>query len=214
MPTFDNIEEYLAYVEEYFFYSVNAVTHSLPDVNEVVNQLWVDISRYGPGMPAFPDVHVPSLGDFQVPPPPPPPPPEPSSWVGQTTDWVARHPWKTSGLVAGIVGAGLLVGYRDKVSRRAKHIYHRKKSQSPDSLQIVGKWYYHIGRRCLILKNDTVILGGDTPYGLPLILDLEKKGYIVIASVSTPEAVEELEQQCHGYVKAHVLDPFEVHQQY
>ena len=143
MPTFDNIEEYLAYVEEYFFYSVNAVTHSLPDVNEVVNQLWVDISRYGPGMPAFPEVHVPSLGDFQVPPPPPPPPPEPSSWVGQTADWAARHPWKTSGIVASIVGAGLLVGYRDRVGKRARHIYHRKRSQSPDSLQIVGKCFYH-----------------------------------------------------------------------
>jgi hypothetical protein len=54
------------------------------------------------------------------------------------------------------------------------------------------------------------VLGGDTPYALPAILELEKEGYIVIASVSNSEAIEILECQCKGYVKAHVLDPFEV----
>ena len=52
-------------------------------------------------------------------------------------------------------------------------------------------------------------MGGDTPYGYPLIRDLEKNGYIVITSVSAPEAVEEIEHQCHGYVRAIVLDPSE-----
>lgn len=45
-------------------------------------------------------------------------------------------------------------------------------------------------------------------------LDLEKKGYIVMVSVSTPEAMDALVShwQCNGYVKAHrssiILDPF------
>jgi hypothetical protein len=56
----------------------------------------------------------------------------------------------------------------------------------------------------------SVVLGGDTPYALSLIQELESKGYIVIASVTTPEAVDVLESRCEGYVKAHVLDPFEV----
>jgi hypothetical protein len=56
----------------------------------------------------------------------------------------------------------------------------------------------------------SVVLGGDTPYGLPLIQDLEKKGYIVIASVSTPEAVDVLESKSRGFVKALVLNPSEV----
>jgi hypothetical protein len=56
----------------------------------------------------------------------------------------------------------------------------------------------------------TVVLGGDTPYALPAILELEKQGYIIIASVSTSEAIDILESQSRGYVKAHVLDPFEV----
>jgi hypothetical protein len=56
----------------------------------------------------------------------------------------------------------------------------------------------------------TVVLGGDHPLALPLIVDLEKKGYIVIASVSTLEAVETVEHRCNGYVRALVLDPDEV----
>lgn len=46
---------------------------------------------------------------------------------------------------------------------------------------------------------------------LPLIIGLETKGYIVITSVTTLEAVRTVEGACHGYVKALVLDPNEVH---
>lgn len=139
MPSLDNVEDYLASVEEYFHTSLSAVTHSLPDVHEVVNQLWIDISRYGPGMPAFPEVHIPTLQDFQVPPPPPPPPP-PTTWVDRSTGWVERHPWKAGGLVVGLVGVGLLVTYRDVFARRnQRHLHVTKKSSSPDRRQIVGE---------------------------------------------------------------------------
>lgn len=63
----------------------------------------------------------------------------------------------------------------------------------------------------LCSRCPVVVLGGDTPLALPLILELERKKYVVIASVSTPEAVETLEHKCQGYVRALVLDPFEVH---
>jgi hypothetical protein len=55
-----------------------------------------------------------------------------------------------------------------------------------------------------------VVLGADRPLGLPLIADFEKKGYIVIASVATAEAVDALEHKSHGYVRALVLDPADV----
>ena len=57
---------------------------------------------------------------------------------------------------------------------------------------------------------NSVVLGGDTTFALPLIQGLERKGYIVIASVSNPEACAALESQCQGYVRALVLDPSEV----
>lgn len=55
-----------------------------------------------------------------------------------------------------------------------------------------------------------VVLGGDTPLALPLIVELERKGYIVVASVSSPDFGHNLERRCQGYVRALVLDPNEV----
>ena len=136
MPYLDDVEEYLRSVEAYFYSSLLAVTYSIPDVHEVVNQLWVDISRYGPGLPSFPEVHIPTLGDFQVPPPPPPPPPVPTSWISRSTHWIGRHPWKSSGLVIGVVGAGLLVGYGRLITRRR---HFRAQTQVGQYRQVVGK---------------------------------------------------------------------------
>ncbi|KAF9013927.1 hypothetical protein BDQ17DRAFT_1386496 [Cyathus striatus] len=192
--TVEKMEEYLASVEEYVFSSLSAMTYSLPDVHEVVNRLWIDISRYGPGMPAFPEVTIPSLGDFQVPPPPPPPPLPPSLLV-RSTDWMARHPWKTTGIVVGVVGAGLLVGYGYPPLRRGRNVIRASRARAAE--------------KATERRQVVVVLGGDHPLALPLIQGLEDKGYIVIASVSTPEAVEALERNCKGYVKALVLDPYE-----
>ena len=60
------------------------------------------------------------------------------------------------------------------------------------------------------LRVVPVVLGGDRPIGLPLILDLEKKGYIVITSVESSVAVESIESKTHGYVRALVLEPTNV----
>ncbi|KAF5315937.1 hypothetical protein D9611_004797 [Ephemerocybe angulata] len=197
MSSRETIEGYLHSVENYFYASVTAVTGGLPDVNEVANRLWIDISRYGPGMPAFPEVHIPSLGDFQVPPPPPPPPKAPpSSFVNSLANWAHDNPKKASGVVVGVVGTGLLIGYRHAFNGRppARSVTHKAASAQSGERE----------RRQVV-----VVLGGDTPYGLPLIRDLESKGYIVIASVSTPEAVVALESKTKGYVKALVLNPRE-----
>lgn len=53
------------------------------------------------------------------------------------------------------------------------------------------------------------MLGGDTPLGPALISGLEKEGYIVITSVSNPDAVAEIEAIGNGYVRALVFDPKE-----
>lgn len=56
----------------------------------------------------------------------------------------------------------------------------------------------------------TVLLGADSPLGQLLISDFRANDYIVIASVSTPEATSEIERLGKGYVKALVLDPADV----
>ncbi|KAI0934619.1 hypothetical protein AcV5_006402 [Taiwanofungus camphoratus] len=189
VPTIEQIEEYLESIEEIVIASLNAATPDLPRVSEAIRRLWEDVSRFGPQSLSLPDIQFPGLGAFEVPPPPPPPPPPRSLWA-QAADWVSEHPWTAAGISVG-VGAGLLVGYR---SFHLKHNARSRRVRATASME----------RRQVV-----VVLGGDMSSGLPLILELEKKGYIIITSVSTPEAVDEVERKCHGYVRALVLDPAE-----
>lgn len=102
------IQSYIEYVEEKVHTTVsNAAADSMPMIQEALHRFSVDVSRFGFQMP---EIHMPSLGDFEVPPPPPPPPPPQSFWES-SVDWVQEHPWKVTGIGAGVVGVGLLVGY-------------------------------------------------------------------------------------------------------
>ncbi|KAI0361858.1 hypothetical protein OH77DRAFT_1440854 [Trametes cingulata] len=189
LPTVEQIEDYLEQVEELVVSSLSANAPDLSRVTEAIHRLWQDVLRHSPQ--AMPSLKK-GLGAFEVPPPPPPPPPPKSFWEN-TADWVADHPWQTAGLGVGLIGTGLLVGYASPHIRRRVRVGAKKHASATS------------GER----RQVVVVLGGDSPLGLPLIQDLEKKGYIVITSVSTPEAVQEVESQCHGYVRALVLDPTE-----
>jgi hypothetical protein len=138
MLTVEQIEEYLDSLEEVLFSSLSAATPDLPNVREVVNRLWLDISRYGPGIPV-PEVNLSALGDFEVPPPPPPPPPPPS-WMDSSTNWISQNPRKASGIIVGVVGAigaGLLAGNGTIYMKTAK--VRRLKAITNERRQVVGK---------------------------------------------------------------------------
>lgn len=148
MDSVEKIEEYLESLEEYFFSSLSAATTDLPNMHEAVNRLWADISRYGPGMPSLPEMHLP--GYFQVPPPPPPPPPPmPLSWLDRSTNWTKRHPWTMSGIALGVVGASLLVGYRNVNNRKRSH--YKIKAQSNERRQVVGGFQLYCLWACEII---------------------------------------------------------------
>ncbi|KAJ7632910.1 hypothetical protein FB45DRAFT_1003142 [Roridomyces roridus] len=171
--------------EEY----LDGMLESLEQIPHTLNQLWSDITRYGvPQMPGFPDVHLGGLGglgDFEIPPPLRPPPPPPSLFE-QSTAWLRNHPGQAAGIAAAALGTGL-ISYGAIYTRATK----TRKLKEKDRRQVV------------------VVLGGDSPLALPLILDLERRGYIVIASVSTPDFGHDLERRCQGYVRAIILDPNE-----
>ncbi|KAH9180733.1 hypothetical protein EDB89DRAFT_1920780 [Lactarius sanguifluus] len=154
MPILESIQECLESAEDYIYVSFSSVKADMPNIQEALNRLWADVSRFGP---TIPEIRLP-------------------------------NPWKASGLGVGVVGIGLLVAYRARTQSR----FHRKSHTATHE------------RRQVV-----VVLGGDHPVALPLILALEKKGFIIIASVATPEAVDELERVGNGYVKALVLNPFE-----
>lgn len=121
--TKEQIEEYL----EQMFESLESLPNTL-------SQLFSDITRYGPQMPSFPDVHLPGgLGDFEIPPPPPPPPP--TSWIEQSTGWIHENPRQTAGIVAGVVGTGI-ISYGAVYMRAARA--RRLKEMSNERRQVVG----------------------------------------------------------------------------
>lgn len=111
-----------------------SATPDLPNVREAVHRLWLDVSRFGPqSLPSLPDIHVPGLGAFEVPPPPPPPPPK--SWLEKSVDWVSLHPWAAGG----IAGASLLVGY----SCLHRHARFKRVKAAPNATverkQVIGE---------------------------------------------------------------------------
>jgi len=134
-PSTQRIEEVLESLEETVYASLSAATPDLPGLQETFNRLWDDVSRFGPNLP---DIHVPSLGDFHVPPPPPPPPP-PKTVVERSIDWCQENPWTILG--AGL-GAGLLIGYgshKYRVYRRQRGARHISTTSVPrERRQVVG----------------------------------------------------------------------------
>ena len=71
-------------------------------------------------------------------------------------------------------------------------------------IRFISLYHFYITR---ILS---VVLGADTLAGPALVHSLEKRGYVVIASAATAEAVEMLEKRSKGFVRVLLLNPQDV----
>lgn len=194
LPTPEDIEEYIMTLNEYL--------HSLPGHAQAVYQhILSDLQRHG--FTTWPStVTVPGLGTFDIPAPSPPitaitPPPEEIPWyrLGFIDDEVTR---RRVAIAGGIIGVGLGAGYGAWLYwtlNDQKRAGVRRRKESNEKLKL--------------RKEVVVVLGGDTLIGPALVHALEKKGYVVIASVSTLDGVDILEKKSKGCVKALVLNPKE-----
>ena len=111
IPSRDQIDEYIATVEEYVQSSFTSVVPDIPAISEHIHNLWYEITRFGP--PELPDIPFPSLGTYELPPPPPPPPPPPvpTAWYEDLADWATQNRRLVGAACVVAVGAGLLAGY-------------------------------------------------------------------------------------------------------
>jgi hypothetical protein len=136
MPILESIQERLESAEDYIYVSLTTVKDEMPNIQEALNRLWADVSRFGPNIP---EIRLPVLGAFEIPPPPPPPPPSlPTSLIDTATDWAAENPWKASGLSVGVVGIGLLVGYNAYRASSQSRFHRRYHAASHERRQVVG----------------------------------------------------------------------------
>lgn len=149
LPTVENIEEHLQHVEEVVISVISTAAPDLPNgLRNVVQRLQDDLARFWPqALPSLPDITLPSLGAFEVP-PPPPPLPVPKSALEGSADWVGAHPWKAVGLGIGIVGVGVVAGrgmrsyLRPSRPRRTTHGVVGS-SEDGEKRQVVGEYRDH-----------------------------------------------------------------------
>lgn len=135
MPVLESIQERIESAEDYVYVSLSSVKEGMPNIQEALNRLWADVSRFGP---TIPEIRIPVLGDFEIPPPPPPPPPLPTSLIDTAADWVAENPWKASGVGVGVVGIGVLAGYNVYRARTQSRFHRRHHAANHERRQVVG----------------------------------------------------------------------------
>lgn len=141
LPTVQNIEDFLQQVEEYVVDTVHSAAPSMPSVRQAFEKLWEDINRFGPwqSLPPLPDLRMPSLGAFEVP-PPPPPPPQPHGFCERYADWASTHPWKTAFIGVGLVGAGVAVGYGGIGAAKARKVRAATSTKSDgERREVIGE---------------------------------------------------------------------------
>jgi len=144
MPLSEDIQEYLETIEDHIYVSFSSAKAEMPNIQEALNRLWADVSRFGPSMP---EIRLPVIVEVPPPPPPPPPPSPSSSLLDDVADWATEHPWKASSLGVGVVGLGLLVGYHAYRARTQSRLHKRYHTATHERRQVVGT---HWPKFCVI----------------------------------------------------------------
>ncbi|GAA5922587.1 hypothetical protein JCM3775_005782 [Rhodotorula graminis] len=147
-----------------------------------------------------------------APPPPPPPPPAPASWPRALASHAAAHPWAYTlaalGLSTGTAYALYPLETTAFLSPSLVRLVPRALLPDPKHrpLRLVPTEH---GVAHEVRKECVVVLGAETPHGRDLALDLERRGFVVVATVADPREVDVLEKLSRGWLKALVLDPNE-----
>ncbi|KAG8880075.1 hypothetical protein FRB98_005343 [Tulasnella sp. 332] len=182
MPTYRDLGDALDALEDY-------VANSIPIIAGAIGKLTDDLRRFGPPELPLPDISFP-LFTVPIPPPPPPPPPPPALTYGdRVIDWTGRNKYALIG--AGVVGLGLAAGGLTYMRARRVTGAVQTKQHARQGKEVV------------------VVLGADSPFGPLVVSDLRSRGYIVIASVASEDAVADIEKIDRGFIKALVLDPYD-----
>ncbi|GAA5919355.1 hypothetical protein JCM5296_000188 [Sporobolomyces johnsonii] len=148
-------------------------------------------------------------------PPPPPPPPAPSTrtprWLQLLADHTARHPVLYTAAALGLSTSGAYYLFPAQTARTfAPLTRFVPLALLPDPKNRPLRLLPHShGVAAEIRKEAVLVLGADSPAGRELALDLERRGFVVVATVRDPNEVDALEKTSRGWIKVLVLDPSE-----
>ncbi|KAL8293130.1 hypothetical protein RQP46_000824 [Phenoliferia psychrophenolica] len=154
-----------------------------------------------PPLPEFPSSWAP------LPLAPPPPPPPPSSALYRVEVQIRLHPYLGAFLTTSALAGGSYYLFPNQFNRAilrplTQLLPVAVLPESSRPARVVGP------NQAELRKEVVLVLGADGP-ARELALDLERRGFVVIATVSTPAECDVLERRSRGWIKALVLDPYE-----
>ncbi|BGO89500.1 hypothetical protein NBRC10512_003960 [Rhodotorula toruloides] len=144
---------------------------------------------------------------------PPPPPPAPassraSSWLRALGSHAAEHPLVYSAVAVGVTGGAsyyffpqATLGAVSPLARLVPLAILPDPKNRP--LRLLPATHGVAGE---VRKEAIVVLGADSPQGREIALDLERRGFVVVATVSEPAEADVLEKLGRGWIKVLVLD--------
>ncbi|GAA5919757.1 hypothetical protein JCM1841_005839 [Sporobolomyces salmonicolor] len=148
-------------------------------------------------------------------PPPPPPPPAPSTrtprWLQHLADHTARYPFFYAAAALGLSTSGAYYLFPAQTARTLAPLTRfvpLALLPAPKNRPLRLLPHSH-GVAAEIRKEAVLVLGADSAAGRELALDLERRGFVVVATVSDPNEVDALEKTSRGWIKVLVLDPNE-----
>ncbi|GAA5990487.1 hypothetical protein JCM11641_007734 [Rhodosporidiobolus odoratus] len=150
------------------------------------------------------------LPEQLVPSPPPPPPaaPRTPTWLNSVANHAGAHPVAYSLAAAGLTGtASYYLFPRQTLSALTPLTRLVPLTLLPDPknrpLRLLPTEHGVAGE---VRKEAVLVLGADCPAGRELALEMERRGFVVIATVRKPDEVDSLEKLSRGWLKVLVLD--------
>lgn len=216
----DSIDELFQQIEDFFAASWQALSAHTPNLHDLplhAKEQWDDLldkltNNHTLPLPSLPSPWSPANAG-PTPVPPSPPTPEPSA-AAQLVNKLARHPYWSAAIGCTVTGATAYYLYPTYTVNLVKPLVAPLKPYVPLALlpksnrplRVLAKDAKSGGE---IRKEAVVVLGAEG-VAAELALDLEARGFVVIATVRNPSDVDVLEKRSRGWMKVLVLDPTEV----
>lgn len=181
--------------------------HELPEkISQHVHDLFDKVSNQGTlPLPQWKDIPA-----AWAPEPSPPPPLPTPSLAQQMMYKVQKHPFISAAILSGTVGGTAYYLAPQATIRILTPFAAPLKPYVPLILLPKSNRPLRVINDQGEIRKEAVLVLGAEGVAAELALDLENRGFIVIATVRDPSDVDTLEKRSRGWMKVLVLDPSEV----
>lgn len=223
--TSDSIDQLFTAVEHFFATSWDSLSSEAPNLHDLPSQLHDQLTSLFDKVTNNHTLPLPSWNDLPASPwsateavnvaAQAPPPPTHDSLLKELGNKVFRHPYLTVALATSLTGATAYYMNPSATKRLVSPLVVPLRPYVP--LALLPK----SSRPLRVLptkatpglneiRKEAVLVLGAHGIVADLALDLESRGFVVVATVRNPSEVDALEKRSRGWMKVLVLDPTEV----